>query len=139
MGGCGVLCCDANHHWVMAQVVARRPEFEGNIIELGIDHRTLKAMRTLAGKKDHGSRAALNAACGGLWMNNRRARVYQEDASCQFCQAAEGFVAHTLFDCRVFAAQRKEAKVQPRREDIPACVQLGLWSGSSVPQQAPYH
>eukprot|EP00971_Amphidinium_carterae_P100535 1988565-Amphidinium_carterae.1 len=29
-------------------------------------------MRTLAAKSDHPSRSVLNAACGGLWMNDRR-------------------------------------------------------------------
>eukprot|EP00971_Amphidinium_carterae_P054012 1063257-Amphidinium_carterae.1 len=77
----------ASHCKVMAAVVERRPDFHG--IERGLDGPTLKAMRTLASKADHPSRSVINAACGGLWMNDRRARVYDEDPTCAFCQ--EGF------------------------------------------------
>eukprot|EP00971_Amphidinium_carterae_P052855 1040872-Amphidinium_carterae.1 len=52
----------ASHQHVMRQVVDRRPEFGG--IELGLDGRTIRDMRILAGKKDHASRSVLNAACG---------------------------------------------------------------------------
>eukprot|EP00971_Amphidinium_carterae_P091215 1805612-Amphidinium_carterae.1 len=62
----------ASHCKVMAAVVERRPDFHG--IERGLDGPTLKAMRTLAAKADHPSRSVINAACGGLWMNDRRAR-----------------------------------------------------------------
>eukprot|EP00971_Amphidinium_carterae_P138582 2745861-Amphidinium_carterae.2 len=44
-------------------VVACVPEFEG--IERGLDGRTIKAMRTLAGKRDYSAQSAVNAACGG--------------------------------------------------------------------------
>eukprot|EP00971_Amphidinium_carterae_P214900 4264594-Amphidinium_carterae.1 len=81
-------------------------------------------MRILAGKKDHASRSALNAACGGMWMNDRRARVFDQDPLCPFCQEAEGTASHTLYDCPAFAAQRKEAKVPAPREDIPQCVRV---------------
>eukprot|EP00971_Amphidinium_carterae_P105715 2093546-Amphidinium_carterae.1 len=62
----------ASHCKIMADVVARRPDFQG--LERGLDGPTIKAMRKLAGQKDHTSRSILNAACGGLWMNDRRSR-----------------------------------------------------------------
>eukprot|EP00971_Amphidinium_carterae_P301263 5985684-Amphidinium_carterae.1 len=68
----------------MASVVERRPDFLG--IERGLDGPTLKAMRTLAAKTDHPSRSVINEACGGLWMNDRRARVFNIDPTCAFCQ-----------------------------------------------------
>eukprot|EP00971_Amphidinium_carterae_P096058 1900874-Amphidinium_carterae.1 len=73
----------ASHRYVMQQVVARRPEFEG--IELGIDGRTIEAMRTLANRNDHASRAVLNAASGGLWMGDRRERVFEQSSTCPYC------------------------------------------------------
>eukprot|EP00971_Amphidinium_carterae_P104289 2065367-Amphidinium_carterae.2 len=104
----------------MAMVVARRPEFEG--LESGLDGPTIKAMRAYAGKKDHASRSIINAACGGPWMNDRRSRasrVSDEESLCSFCREGS---PHVLFDCPAFAQQRKEAKVGPHSEDIPACV-----------------
>eukprot|EP00971_Amphidinium_carterae_P294560 5848490-Amphidinium_carterae.1 len=80
-------------------------------------------MRTLAAKSDHPSRAVLNAACGGLWMNDRRARAFDADPECVFCKEGFGTPHHVLFECPVFAQQRKEAKVGAFREDVPACVQ----------------
>eukprot|EP00971_Amphidinium_carterae_P231450 4593218-Amphidinium_carterae.1 len=74
---------DADYYVVTAShryVMARRPEFEG--IEFGIDGRTIKAMRTLANRNDHPSRAVLNAACGGLWMGDRREKVFEQSAKC---------------------------------------------------------
>eukprot|EP00971_Amphidinium_carterae_P245352 4872426-Amphidinium_carterae.1 len=67
----------ASHRQVMASVVERRPDFHG--IERGLDGPTLKAMRTLAAKTDHPSRSVIKAACGGLWMNDRQARVFDKD------------------------------------------------------------
>eukprot|EP00971_Amphidinium_carterae_P043877 863398-Amphidinium_carterae.3 len=81
-------------------------------------------------------RSALNAACGGLWMNDRIARVYDDNPTCPFCHEAEGTASHTLYDCPAFASQRKEAQVAPRREDIPACVRVfGL--GIQLPTPLP--
>eukprot|EP00971_Amphidinium_carterae_P008180 161594-Amphidinium_carterae.1 len=111
----------ASHRQVMASVVKRRPDFHG--IERGLDGPTLKAMRTLAAKADHPSRSVINAACGSLWMNDRRARVFDKDPTCAFCQEGFGTPHHVVFECPVFAAQRKEAKVGMFREDVPACVQ----------------
>eukprot|EP00971_Amphidinium_carterae_P247340 4912007-Amphidinium_carterae.1 len=68
----------------MDDVVKRRPDFQG--IERGLDGPTIKAMRKLAAKNDHASRSVLNAACGGLWMDDRRARAFDSDATCAFCQ-----------------------------------------------------
>eukprot|EP00971_Amphidinium_carterae_P278392 5526228-Amphidinium_carterae.1 len=85
--------------------------------------RTLKAMRTLAAKNDHASRSVINAACGGLWMNDRRARAFDEDSTCAFCQEGFGTPHHVVFECPAFAQQRKEAKVGLYLEDVPACVQ----------------
>eukprot|EP00971_Amphidinium_carterae_P117114 2319342-Amphidinium_carterae.1 len=96
----------------MSQVVRRRPEFEGT--EGGLDSRTLKAMRVQAGNKDHPSRAVLNALAGGLWTENRVSRVYGSDDLCRFCQKAEGFASHFVFDCPAFTLKRKEAEIQPR-------------------------
>eukprot|EP00971_Amphidinium_carterae_P101921 2017560-Amphidinium_carterae.1 len=116
----------------MAEVVARRPDFRG--IEKGLDGPTLKAMRTLAGKADHQSRSVINAACGGLWMNDRRARVFDKDPACAFCHEGIGTPQHVVFDCPFFAAQRKEAQVGTFRETVPACVQtFGL--GIQFPQE----
>eukprot|EP00971_Amphidinium_carterae_P111004 2198620-Amphidinium_carterae.1 len=123
------LCCQ-----VMAMVAARRPDFQS--IERGLDGPTIKAMRTLAGKNDPASRSVLNAACGGLWMNDRRSRVYEEESLCTFCQEETGTPQHVVFDCPAFSQQRKEAKAGTFREDVPACVQTyGL--GIQFPQPLP--
>eukprot|EP00971_Amphidinium_carterae_P333486 6468261-Amphidinium_carterae.1 len=85
----------------MQQVVARRPEFEG--IELGLDGRTMKDMRTLANRNDHASRAVtLNARTVG----KRKAPLL------------------TLYDCPALEAQRKQAAVPAPRDDIPKCVRV---------------
>eukprot|EP00971_Amphidinium_carterae_P231704 4598376-Amphidinium_carterae.3 len=106
----------ASHRNVMQQVVSSRPEFAG--IEFGIDGRTVKAMRTLANRNDHASRAVLNAACGGLWM--------------------EGSASYTLYDCPVLESQRKQAAVPAPREDIPKCVRvLGLGTLFPCPLPCP--
>eukprot|EP00971_Amphidinium_carterae_P124094 2458128-Amphidinium_carterae.1 len=102
----------------MASVVERRPDFRG--IENGLDGPTIKAMRTLAAKADHPARSVINAACGGLWMNDRRARVFDKDPTCAFCQEGIGTPQHVVFECPFFAAQRKEAKVGTFREEVPA-------------------
>eukprot|EP00971_Amphidinium_carterae_P253295 5028837-Amphidinium_carterae.3 len=96
-------------------------------------------MRTLAGKNDHASRSALNAACGGLWMNDRRSRVYEEESLCTFCQGDIGIPKHVLFDCPAFCQQRKEAHVGTFREDVPECVQIDLWVGEPDPPTSPHH
>eukprot|EP00971_Amphidinium_carterae_P011140 219540-Amphidinium_carterae.1 len=121
----------------MDEVVKRRPDFHG--IERGLDGSTLKAMRALAAKNDHASRSVINAACGGLWMNDRRARAFEEDSTCAFCQEGFGTPHHVVFECPVFAQQRKEAKVRGFLEEIPACVQTyGL--GIQFPEKlAPAH
>eukprot|EP00971_Amphidinium_carterae_P255655 5075881-Amphidinium_carterae.1 len=67
------------------------------------------SMRTLAAKSDHPSRAVLNAACGGLWMNDRRARAFDEDPECVFCHTGFGTPQHVVFECPAFAQQRREA------------------------------
>eukprot|EP00971_Amphidinium_carterae_P248177 4927423-Amphidinium_carterae.1 len=67
-------------------------------------------MRALAAENDHASRSVLNAACGGLWMDDRRARAFDADSTCAFCQEGEGTPRHVVFDCPAFATQRKEAK-----------------------------
>eukprot|EP00971_Amphidinium_carterae_P344867 6485529-Amphidinium_carterae.1 len=90
----------ASHCRTMAEVVARRPDFQG--LERGLDGPTIKAMRKLAGQKDHAARSVLNAACGGLWMSDRRARVYDEEPLCPFCQEDVGSPQHVLFDCPAF-------------------------------------
>eukprot|EP00971_Amphidinium_carterae_P205545 4079250-Amphidinium_carterae.4 len=89
----------------MAEVVARRPDLDGH---------TIKAMRKLASQKDHAARSVLNAACGGLWMSDRRARVYDDEPLCNFCQEEAGTPQHVLFDCPAFTTQRKEAGVPQR-------------------------
>eukprot|EP00971_Amphidinium_carterae_P103631 2051727-Amphidinium_carterae.1 len=68
----------------MSQVVLRRPEFAG--IELGLDDRSIHTMRTLASKKEHSAR------CGGLWTDDRMARVYgHSDMSHRsVCTTAQG-------------------------------------------------
>eukprot|EP00971_Amphidinium_carterae_P347774 6489957-Amphidinium_carterae.1 len=98
----------ASHCHLMRSVVARRPDFQG--IERGLDGPTLKAMRTLAAKSDHPSRAVLNAACGGLWMNDRRARAFEDDPECVFCHTGIGTPSHVVFECPAFAQQRREAQ-----------------------------
>eukprot|EP00971_Amphidinium_carterae_P131771 2609986-Amphidinium_carterae.2 len=95
-------------------------------------------MRALAGKKDHASSSVLNTACGGLWMNDRRSRVFDQNPLCtlQLCQEAEGTASHTLHDCPAFAPQRKEANMLPPRDDIPPCVQvfgLGVHFPTTLP------
>eukprot|EP00971_Amphidinium_carterae_P351507 6492146-Amphidinium_carterae.3 len=80
-------------------------------------------MRTLAAKSDHPSRAVLNAACGGLWMNDRRARAFDDDPECVFCHAGFGTPHHVVFECPAFVQQRREAQVGDFREEVPACVQ----------------
>eukprot|EP00971_Amphidinium_carterae_P056198 1108840-Amphidinium_carterae.1 len=110
-----------SHRHVMEDVAKRRPDFQG--IERGLDGPTLKAMRTLAAKNDHASRSVLNAACGGLWMDDRRARAFDADSTCAFCQEGEGTPRHVVFECPAFANQRKEAKVGNFLEEVPACVQ----------------
>eukprot|EP00971_Amphidinium_carterae_P172069 3411602-Amphidinium_carterae.1 len=111
----------ASHCQIMRTVVARRPDFHG--IERGLDGPTIKAMRSLAAKKDHPSRAVLNAACGGLWMNDRRARAFDDDPECVFCLSGVGTPKHVVFECPAFAAQRREAQVGDFRVDVPDCVQ----------------
>eukprot|EP00971_Amphidinium_carterae_P163163 3234778-Amphidinium_carterae.1 len=101
--------------------IGRRPEFEG------IDGRTLKDMCVLANRNDHASRAVLNAACGGVWMGDRREKVFEESSQCPYCGEAEGSASHTLYDCPALETQRKQAAVPAPRDDIPACVRvLGL-------------
>eukprot|EP00971_Amphidinium_carterae_P241542 4796037-Amphidinium_carterae.1 len=56
-------------------------------------------------------------------MNDRRARAFDEDATCAFCQEGLGTPHHVVFECPVFVHQRKEAKVMKLLEEIPACVQ----------------
>eukprot|EP00971_Amphidinium_carterae_P049738 980458-Amphidinium_carterae.1 len=94
----------------------------------------LKAFRKLASKNDQASRSVLNAACGGLWMDDRRARAFDGDATCVFCKEDVGTPQHVVFECPAFKSQRKEAKVGNFLEEIPACVQtLGL--GVQFPQK----
>eukprot|EP00971_Amphidinium_carterae_P262174 5200448-Amphidinium_carterae.1 len=56
-------------------------------------------------------------------MNDRRARAFDEDPECVVCKEGFGTPHHVVFECPVFAQQRKEAKVGKFREDVPACVQ----------------
>eukprot|EP00971_Amphidinium_carterae_P242918 4823288-Amphidinium_carterae.3 len=95
-------------------------------------------MRTLANRNEHASRAVLNAACGGLWMGDRRERVFQieQDSQCPYCGEAEGSASHTLYDCPALEAQRKQAAVPAPRDDVPKCVRvLGL--GTLFPSPLP--
>eukprot|EP00971_Amphidinium_carterae_P097219 1923958-Amphidinium_carterae.1 len=119
----------------MAQVVKRRPEFEG--IERGLDTRTLNVMRKLSAKKDHSSSAVLNAASGGLWTDERTSKVYGADELCRFCQQAEGSASHLVLDCPAFDLQRKEVVVQPREETIPPRVFKYLVWAYFFPTQLP--
>eukprot|EP00971_Amphidinium_carterae_P259698 5153073-Amphidinium_carterae.1 len=59
-------------------------------IERGLDGPTLKAMRTWLLRVT----SVLNAACGGLWMNDRRARAFDDDPECVFCHAGFGTPHH---------------------------------------------
>eukprot|EP00971_Amphidinium_carterae_P208607 4138795-Amphidinium_carterae.2 len=125
-----------SHGHVMQQVVSRRPEFER--IGLGLDGRTVKAMRTLANRNDHASRAVLNAACGGLWMGDRREKVFEQSSKCPYCGEAEGSASHTLYECPAFDSQRKQAAVPAPRDDIPKCVRvLGLGTLFPCPLPCP--
>eukprot|EP00971_Amphidinium_carterae_P288311 5723787-Amphidinium_carterae.1 len=83
-------------------------------------------MRVLAAKAHHQSRSVINAACGGLWMSDRRARVFDKDPACAFCHEDFGTPQHVVFDCPSFAAQRKEAQVGTFREvhKTPGAIQL---------------
>eukprot|EP00971_Amphidinium_carterae_P187480 3720963-Amphidinium_carterae.1 len=93
-------------------------------------------MRTLANRNDHASRAVLNAACGGLWMGDRREKVFEQSSKCPYCGEAEGSASHTLYESPAFDFQRKEAAVPAPRDDIPRCVRvLGL--GTQFPSQLP--
>eukprot|EP00971_Amphidinium_carterae_P339782 6477767-Amphidinium_carterae.2 len=56
-------------------------------------------------------------------MSDRRARVFDQNPLCPFCQEAEGTASHTLYDCPAFA-QREEPKLPPPREGIPQCVRV---------------
>eukprot|EP00971_Amphidinium_carterae_P079749 1577842-Amphidinium_carterae.1 len=76
-------------------------------------------------------------ALSGVWMAPRsrrcvllrslderpRARAFDADPACVFCKEGFGTPHHVVFECPVFAQQRKEAKVGVFREDVPACVQ----------------
>eukprot|EP00971_Amphidinium_carterae_P251800 4999327-Amphidinium_carterae.1 len=95
-------------------------------------------MRTLANRNDHASRAVLNAASGGLWMGDRRERVFEQSSKCPYCGGAEGSASHTLYVCPALDLQRKQAAVPEPREDIPKCVRvLGLGTLFPCPLQCP--
>eukprot|EP00971_Amphidinium_carterae_P184518 3663071-Amphidinium_carterae.1 len=67
-------------------------------------------------------------------MNDRRARAFDEDPECAFCQEGFGTPHHVVFECPAFAQQRKQAQVGMFREDVPACVQtFGL--GIQFPEE----
>eukprot|EP00971_Amphidinium_carterae_P128701 2549120-Amphidinium_carterae.1 len=126
VGGCRRLCSPSQPPlYVMQQVGS-----------CGLDGRTVKAMRTLANRNNHASRAVLNAACGGLLMGDRRERVFEQNSQCPYCAEAEGSASHTLYDCPALEVQRKQEAVPAPRDDIPKCVRvLGL--GTLFPSSSP--
>eukprot|EP00971_Amphidinium_carterae_P086088 1703337-Amphidinium_carterae.1 len=103
----------------MAQVVKRRPEFEGYA----------EAIRQTRSRLQSSSQRRFNAASGGLWIVPRRSLGRMNSVDTVKKQEDLPRIVCSI-------VQRKEAEVKAWEEGIPPCVQvLGL--GTLFPTQLP--
>eukprot|EP00971_Amphidinium_carterae_P044940 883544-Amphidinium_carterae.4 len=96
----------------MKQLVARRPEFEG--LELGIDGRAIKAMRTLAGTTTPLEQfLILSYPLPGCWQSVYRAELHAIMVACERMQG-HGIVVTDCKGAAVVANKLKAGLRAPR-------------------------